>query len=58
MWGWLKGLGGGKGQKSAHEIYKVCSDRLLLQTSLGGIIASHLPLDKRKRGCFICEVDR
>ena len=55
MWGWLKGLGGSKGQKSAHEIYKVSSDPVLSQTALGGIFASRLPptIYKSKQGCII-----
>ena len=36
VWGWIKGLGGSKGQRSAHEIYKVSSDTPMLCTALGG----------------------
>ena len=34
VWGWLKGLGGSKGQKSAHEIYKVNTAVVILQHAL------------------------
>lgn len=44
MWGWLKGLGGSKGQKSAHEIYKVSTTLIMLHNALGetcGVIHWH-----------------
>ncbi|CAL5220196.1 g2169 [Coccomyxa viridis] len=36
MWGWLKGLGGSKGQKSAHEIYKETTGELRGQAGFSG----------------------